>query len=157
MCSLHVRNVGPKVVEERQGLVERVVRIRCAGSQHGQPLMQLERVDHVQHPRACKVRLWWGGWSRGGSWGGFWFRGRIAPDASRGGSLRERSRKPDVRRYLCSSGGRCRSPGRGCVRSHGWSWCCRRGFVHKAAVVIGIGEPGEYLLGWYDGGCGAHR
>ena len=23
---------------------------------------------------------------------------------------------------------------------------CRRGFVHQAAVVIGIGEPGEYLL-----------
>ena len=63
-----------------------------------------------------------------------------------GGSLCERSRKPDVRRYLCSSGGRCRSPGRGCVCSHGRSWCCRRGFVHKAAVVIGIGEPGEYLL-----------
>ena len=67
MLSLHVLDVGPEVIEELQGLVERVqkqrsrnalVRIRCAGSQHGQPLMQLERVDHVQHPLVCKVRLW---------------------------------------------------------------------------------------------------
>ena len=147
MLSLHVLDVGPEVIEELQGLVERVQKQRSRNASGPCPASARLQSKVVVGQRASHWLL-----------GLVLVQGRVAPDASRGGSLRERSRKPDVRRYLCSSGGRCRNPGRGCVRmelvlQEGIRAPGGRCHWHRRARGIPPAPP----VGWYDGGCGARR